>query len=150
MVRGKGTGYILGPAEMDGLVQEKQELQQALKEAESGEYGKGGKVSIDIANLKRQIAQIDAAIAQGEAPRIGGLKKDGLVKEAADILARIKIGLPTRFEMDFPTKAPGAVGKHLKWVARTEKDIHRYREIMKTLEPEDPTATDIEKFRLEK
>ena len=151
MTRGKGK-QILSQSELDGLKEEKRELEAALKDAESGEYGKGTRAAgaVDTAAMKRQIARLDKAIHDGQAPKVSGIEKDDLIKEANEIRERLKIGLPTRFEMDHPAKAPGAVGKHLNWQARNAKDIKRYREIMQTIEPDDPTATDIEKLRLEK
>ena len=151
MTRGKGK-QILSQSELEGLKEEKRELEVALREAESGEYGQGTKAAgaVDTAAMKRQIAKLDKAIHDGQPPKVSAIDKDALIKEANEIRERLKIGLPTRFEMDHPAKAPGAVGKHLNWQARNAKDLKRYREIMQTVEPDDPTATDIEKLRLEK
>jgi NMD protein affecting ribosome stability and mRNA decay len=63
---------------------------------------------------------------------------------------RIIQGMPSRFEMDHPAKCPGAIHKHLNWDKRTQDDRARYRFIMKQLDPDDPTACDLEKFRKEK
>ncbi|MDD4987067.1 MAG: hypothetical protein PHQ43_15120 [Dehalococcoidales bacterium] len=149
MTRGKGK-QILSPSERESLLDEKRELETALRDAESGEYGKGTSASVDTQAIKRQIARIDQALEDGKAPRVYGKTKDELLKEAEALKARIIDGMPTKFEMDHPAMCPGAVRKHMNWDKRTEKDRARYREIMRMLEPDDPTAADIEKFRKEK
>lgn len=149
MTRGKGK-HILSPAEREGLLDEKRELEAALKDAESGEYGKGTVASVDTTALKRQIARIDQALEDGKAPKVYGKNRDELVKEAEVLKDRIIQGMPTKFEMDHPAMCPGAVRKHMNWDKRTQADRIKYKEIMQTLEPEDPTAADLEKFRKEK
>ena len=149
MTRGKGK-YILSASERQGLEDDKRELETALKDAESGEYGKGTKASVDTDAIKREISRIDHALDDGKAPKLSDTKKDELVKEAQALKERFMQGMPTRFEMDHPSRCPGAVHKHLNWDKRTAADRNRYKEIMKILDPDDPTATDIEKFRLEK
>ena len=149
MTRGKGK-HILSPSEREGLMEDKRELEAALRDAESGEYGKGTGVSVDTAAIKRQIARIDQALDDGKAPKVSSVKRDELVKEAENLKERIIQGMPTKYEMDHPAMCPGAVRKHLNWDKRTEPDRARYREIMRILDPEDPTAADLEKFRKEK
>ncbi|MDP2941987.1 MAG: hypothetical protein Q8O36_00515 [Candidatus Omnitrophota bacterium] len=149
MTRGKGK-QILSPSEREGLEEEKRELEVALKDAESGEYGKGTSASVDTAALKRQIARIEQALDDGKAPKVSDRTRDELVKEAEELKERIIQGMPTKYEMDHPAMCPGAVRKHLNWDKRTQKDKARYKQIMNILEPEDPTAADLEKFRKEK
>lgn len=149
MTRGKGK-YILSQSEQEGLREDKRELEVALKDAEKGEYGKGTRASVDTGTIRRQIAKIDQALHEGEAPKLSPEKRDEYAKEAAALKEKFTQGMPTRFEMDHPAKCPGAVHKHLNWDKRTAEDRARYRWLMQILEPDDPTATDVEKFRLEK
>jgi len=149
MTRGKGR-HILSPSEREGLEDEKRELEVALRDAESGEYGKGTSAAVDTAALKRQIARIGQALDDGRAPKVYGKTRDELVKEAEVLKGRIIEGMPTKYEMDHPAMCPGAVRKHLNWDKRTQSDKIRYKEIMNILEPDDPTAADLEKFRKEK
>jgi hypothetical protein len=149
MTRGKGK-YILSSSERAGLLEEKRDLENALREAERGEYGKGTRASVDTAALRREIARIEDALQKGEAPKLTPEKREEMVKEAEMLKERITQGMPTRYEMDHPAKCPGAIQKHLNWDKRTEGDKARYRFIMKQIEPDDPTACDLEKFRKEK
>ncbi len=149
MTRGKGK-QILTPSEREGLQDEKRELETALRDAESGEYGKGTTAAVDTAALRKQIARIGQALKDGTPPKLTLQERDDLTKEAKMLLERILQGMPTRLEMDHPARCPGAIHKHLNWDKRTQADKIRYRKIMQLLEPEDPTAWDLEKFRKEK
>lgn len=149
MTRGKGK-HILSFSERESLLDEKRELEVALREAESGEYGRGTGVSIDTQAIKRQIARIDEVLEKGGVPKLTPQKREELAKEAAMLKERFTQGMPTRDEMDHPARHPGAIKKHLIWDKRTHTDRARYRDIMQMLNPDDPTATDIEKFRKEK
>ena len=136
MTRGKGTQKkILSIAEREGLISEKKDLETNLKDA--SQYG-GGQVNTGV--IKQQISNLDKALHDGEAPRVAGIKKDALAEEAKRLKEEIMAGMPTQFEMDHPGRAPGAVGKHMKWNDRNDMKIRRYKEIMRMLEPDDPTA----------
>ncbi len=149
MTRGKGK-QVLSPSERESLLDEKRELENALKDAESGEYGKGTSAAVDTTALKRQIAGIDQALEKGEAPKLSSQERAAMAKEAEVLKERIIQGMPTRYEMDHPAMCPGAVRKHMNWDKRTQADRARYRFIMQNLDPEDPTSADLEKFRKEK
>ena len=137
---------ILSIAERETLVSEKKDLETNLRDAT--QYGAGtGASAINTGAIKSQINRLDKGLHDGLAPKIGGLKKDALAKRAEELRERFTQGMPTRFEMDHPGRAPGAVGKHMKWDKRTQADREEYRTIMRTLEPDDPTAVDVEKFR---
>jgi hypothetical protein len=148
MVRGSGKiKEILSPAEKESLLDTKRELQDTQKEAV--EYGKGTPAAqIDQAVIQKQIDRIDQAIADREPPRLRGAQKDGMVKEAEQIEGELREGMPTRDEMRFPGKNPGAVRKHMAWSARNAAKIERYRYIQRALNPEDPRS--VENLRREK
>jgi hypothetical protein len=146
MVRGKGK--ILSIAEREGLVDERRDLNSQLKQSE---FGKGTAAEqIDTGAIKRQISRLDKGIDEGTAPSVRGATKDRMYARAKELKEIIMKGLPTRFEMENPGKAIGAVGKHRNWEKATHTAREEFRQIMKTLEPEDPTAVDIEKWRIEK
>lgn len=148
MVRGKGK-QILSISEREGLVSEKKDMEASLQSAE--EFGEGTAASgMDKAAIKGQIARIDKALEDGAAPKLRGGTKDDLKKEADELLSQILAGMPTREEMDHPGRNPGAVRKHMLWDSKTAGMRNRYKVIMRMLEPDDPTAADIEKYRKEK
>jgi hypothetical protein len=136
MTRGKGTQKkILSISEREGLISEKKDLETNLKDA--SQYG-GGQVNTGV--IKQQINNLDKALHDGMAPKVAGIKKDALWAEAKQLKEEIMAGMPTQFEMDHPGRAPGAVGKHMNWDKRNADKIRRYKEIMRMLEPQDPTA----------
>lgn len=147
MVRGRGHGEILTAAEKESLEAEKRDLQDTLKEKESA--GKGTSADqLNEAAIKRQIQNIDKAIKDRAVPRISGLEKDRLVKEEEKLIDLLREGLPTRDEMDFPTKNPGAVRKHMRWLDKNKANIERWRYIQRVVHEDDPRS--IENLRKEK
>ena len=151
MVRGKGTAVkrILTEGEKSDIKGQIQEAHSTLKEMES--YGKGTQADgIDKAQLQGKINHYEKVLQEGTAPKVRGNKKDDLQKRADYLASELKQGMPTRFEMDHPAKAPGAVHKHMNWDKRNKGNMKEYKNIMRTLEPNDPTSTDVEKFRKEK
>ena len=149
MTRSKGKAKrILTQCEVAGLKDLKKEAEGQLREVEN--YGAGTSAgAIDKAKIGKEIAYLDKQIEEGKAPTVRGTSKDRLAQEARELESKFKEGLPTRYEMDHPSRCPGAVHKHLNWAKRNEQGIKRYKEIQRTLQPQDPTATDIERFRQE-
>ena len=149
MVRSKGKHKILTQGEVEDIKFHKHEAEQALKQA--GDYGAGTRADgIDKAKLQGQVKYFEKVLEDGKAPTVRGAGKDKLAAESKALEGIIKEGLPTRFEMDHPAKAPGAIHKHMNWAKRNKQNIARFKEINRTLTPEDPTAVDIERFRKEK
>ena len=148
MVRGSGkTKELLTPAEKGGLLDEKHELQGTLKETQ--QYGKGTAAEqLDQAALQRQIDHIDKVIADREPPKLRGAQKDEMAKEAEQLENEMREGMPTRDEMRFPAKNPGAVRKHMAWGTKNAQRIERYRYIQRVLNPDDPRS--VENLRREK
>lgn len=106
-----------------------------------------GDVGLEPTHIKSDVSKVANHLAGDELGDPATTRREDLVKEADALRVRILEGMPTRDEMDHPARHPGAIQKHLIWDKRTEKDKVRYREIMRILEPGDPTAIDLEKFR---
>lgn len=139
------TQEILSPSEKEGLLQEKRELEDNLKEAEN--FGQGTAAEqLDKSALKRQIAHIDHAIESRSVSAPRGNTKDSMHREARDLEEVLKQGLPTRYEMDHPAKCPGAVRKHMGWLERNKENIERWRYVQRVLNPENPRS--IEELRV--
>ena len=146
MTRGKGSGKkILSISEREGLISERKDLEGNLKDA--GQYG-GGQVNTGV--IKKQIDNLDKALHDGLAPKVAGIKKDALWAEAQKLKDEIMVGMPSQFEMDHPAKAPGAIHKHMNWDRKNADKIRRYKDIMRALEPDDPTAMMYDSWRREK
>jgi hypothetical protein len=142
MVRGKGKAgpkELLTPSELQGLNEEKHDLESTIKEIEDG--AGDGRVSID--GLKNQIKKIDYAIHARTPDKPTAYAKDGLYAEEKRLEKEIAVGMPTRYEMRKPTENPGAVRKHLEWDARNKENIQRYVEIQRTLRPSEPKSIEV-------
>jgi hypothetical protein len=149
MTRGKGVKVkeILSASEKEALQSDKRELQDSLKESE--QYGIGTKAEqMDRATLQRQITRIDKAIEDREPPKVRGAEKDALIQEAAAIEAELREGIPTREEMRYPGRNPGAVRKHMNWSSKYAPKIERYRYIQRIINPDDPRS--VENLRRDK
>lgn len=146
MVRGRPKKEYLSPTEIQGLKEEQREIQDTIRQVEDG-VGVGAR-SADVTALKRQSENIDRIVAEGSAPEVRGANKDRLWKEEKELEEKIAEGMPSRDEMRYPHRNPGAVRKHLAWSARNERSIERYREIQRTLRPMEPKS--IEVLRREK
>jgi len=148
MVRGSGKiKELLSPAEKEGLLEQKREMQDTLKETQ--QYGKGTAAEqLDQAKLQQQMDRIDKAIADREPPKLRSAQKDELAKEAKALEEELRVGMPSKDEMSHPSKNPGAVRKHMGWNSRNAQRIERYRYIQRVLNPDDPRS--VENLRREK
>lgn len=145
MVRSKGHKEILSSTEKEVLQGEKRELQDSLKT----EFGVGTAAQqIDKAKIQKQIDNIDRAIAERQVPKVRGAEKDAMAREAERIEEELREGMPTRDEMRYPVKNPGAVRKHMNWDKRNAPKIERYRYIQRILNPDDPRS--VENLRKDK
>jgi hypothetical protein len=152
MTRGKGINPMTGltrpmsPGELQDIQGQKAEAEASLKYATENQIGGGGG-GIDKNKLKAEINRYDAILHAGAPKRVSGTQKDAMVAEAARLAGEMQKNMPSQDEMDHPAKNPGAVQKHLKWEQRNLKNIQDYKTIMRTLEPDDPTNTNIDRLR---
>lgn len=155
MTRGKGVNPVTGldrsltMGERQDIQQQKIEAESTLKYATENNVGGAGG-AIDKKKLQAEINRYDAILHEGTPGKISGLKRDALLKEAQALAVAMQVNMPTQHEMDFPHKNPGAVQKHIKWEGRNLSNIKRYKEIMRQVEPDDPTNTNIDRLRKEK
>jgi len=150
MMRGKGKQQeVLSQREVEGLREERRDLEESLKEAEGYGSGTAGE-ALDKAKINAQIRRLDHTIAESTPGRLMGKTKDSLFREERELEERFVIGLPTKYEMDHPSKCPGAVRKHQHWLVQNEKPgyVDRYRTIQRILRPGEEKS--IESLRKEK
>jgi hypothetical protein len=148
MVRSKGKrSMTIGERQdIEGL---KAEAEATLRHAEENKVAGSGEM-LDKTHLKREIARYDEILHEGAPVKVRGVTKDKLISEARELEDKMQKYMPTREEMAHPERNPGAVQKHIKWGDRNKGNIQRYKEIMRTLEPDDPTATSIDRLRRDK
>ena len=155
MTRGKGVNPITGlnrpmsAGERQDIMGQRQEAEASLRYATENQIGGAG-AAIDKSKLKAEINRYDAILHAGEPAKVSGQKKDAMLKDALRIAEEIKVNMPTQYEMDHPAKSPGAVQKHLKWEQRNLKNIQDYKNLMRSVDPDNPTNTNIDVLRKEK
>jgi len=147
MVRGKGHGkqdiLPLSESEKEDLLMQRREAEDQIKNAKHVGVGTAAE-QIDVGKYQREIDKIDREISQRDV-HTTGRQRDELAKELTQLEEDLMKNLPTRAEMDFPSKYPGAVRKHLRWVSNNMKNVERWRHCQRTLNPEDPKS--IEQLR---
>lgn len=143
MVRGKGK-RILTYSERMQLQEQKKDAESLVKEATEPGRSRG----VDVSKVKAEIAYLDQEIHNGTAGNIRAATKDKMAARAKELEKEIKTGMPTRLEMTYPAKNPGAVGKHMAWSSRNKENIKEYKEIQRQLNPDAPVNVD--SFRKEK
>jgi hypothetical protein len=135
--------------EKEDLAGLRQEAQSTLDHLEKNP-GTSRSDMIDKARLKKEIAYYDGQIAAGTPQAFRGMNKDKMVARAKELADKMQVNMPTREQMDHPARNPGAVRKHMIWTKNNDGNIREYKELQRRLEPDDPTATDVEKLRKEK
>lgn len=143
--QGPQLPQVLSENEVRSLREEKKELESTMNQSE---FGRGTAAEqIDKKALAGQIRRIDSAIQAGTAPKLGGSQKDKLASEARQLAEAIKSGMPNQNEMDNPRKNPGAIRKNQLWEKNQRGNIERWKQVMRTIEPGDPTASNVERLR---
>ena len=137
----------LSPTERENLQSEKRDLENTLKDMEGYGIGTAG-AAIDKSAITREISMLGNAIDERTAPTPRAVEKDRLVKEEKSLEDAIALGMPTWYEMNKPTRNPGAVRKHMAWSDRNKLNIKRYRQVQRILRPLDPKS--IESLRKER
>ena len=151
MNRSKAKPKVLSKAlsqcELEGLEEDRREIESSLREAES--YGKGTAAEqVDKGRMKSEIKHISDTIDQGTPVSVRGANKDKLIKEEKELEEAIAVGMPTWYEMRQPTKNPGAIRKHMDWCKRNKVRIGRYKQLQRVLNFSSPKS--IENLRKER
>jgi len=151
MTRGSGKykvtdGRSLSIGEREDLKGLKQEAVATLKHLEANP-GTARSEMIDKGHLKREIDRYDGILAENSPSVPRGTNKDHMVARAKELAETLQKDMPTREQMDHPARNPGAIRKHMFWNKKNEKNVQEYKELQRRLEPDDPTATDVEKLR---
>lgn len=141
--------YIMSQSELKNLKEEARDNRQLLSQMEREGYGNGnGKASgFDKSRILKQASQLEALAERHSAPKVSGATKDKLAKQAAELRHKISEGMLTSAEMNNPRRSPNAPIKHLEWEKRNSKNIYEYKQLMRRIEPNDPGASSVERFR---
>jgi len=149
MVRAKKNKEVLASSALSDLKREKQEIEGTIKAIESEGVGDGtrGRAAIDVDRLKSEVKYLDTQIREGSAPDVRGKQKDDIHREAEELGKKIQEGMPTYDEMQNPAKNPGAIQKNRNWERDKQHLVLRWKNLMRILEPNDPTASNVERLR---
>jgi len=148
MVRSKKK-EVLSAAQIRDLMGEKAEIESHIKILEEENAGEGtrGKAAIDIGRMRREVRFLEQAIKDGTPPRITGQKKDELKKEADKLAEEIRKNMPSFSEMRDPARYPGAIQKNIMWEKAQQANVLKWKQIQRILEPQNPTASNVEMLR---
>ncbi len=149
VMRGKKKDkYVMSLSELKGLDAERREAQATLKALDQERYGDGSAGgSIDRDKIRKEVRKYDDIIANHTPRNMRGVTKDKLANRAKELRDKIKEGMPTSNEMNDMRRNPGAPLKNLEWEKRNSKNLNEYKQTMRMLEPRDPSAASIERFR---
>ena len=135
MVRGKGIQKrVMSTTEVQSINEEKNDLEITLREAEGVGIGTSAE-QIDRASIKRQISRLERCLEESKPGKLTAMQKDALAKREKELEDILRVGIPTRYEMDHPAKCPGDVRKHMSWLVKNKENIKEYRNIERTLRP---------------
>lgn len=149
-MRGKKK-YIMSQSELASLQSDSNEVKGTLRAIKSGDYGAGRtNERVDRVALERQAKKFDRMIADNSPGRVTKTTKDRLHKRQLELEKSIREGMPSYDEMWDIKRNPGVPRKSLKWEARNSGNIEEYKQIMRQLEPDDPTASSVERLRRRK
>jgi hypothetical protein len=152
MVRPKAK-YVLSVTELQGIKQEKKEVESTIKAMTSEGYGEGtrAKAEVDVSKLRAQSQHLDRIIAEGSPDRVSGVQKDRIAQRAAELSEQIQQGMPTREEMRNPgPRHPGAIQKNVIWEKNNLGKVLEWKQLQRQLNPNDPTSSNVESLRREK
>lgn len=142
-------GYVMSQSEMRALREEASGSRAMLKQLDSEKYGEGNSraAGMDRQALEKQARQLEK-IASSHAPEPPrGADKDRLAKRANELREELKSGMCSKDEMNNMRKHPNAPYKNLDWERRNAQKAYEYKQVMRRLEPGDPGAGSIERFR---
>ena len=142
--------HILSAGEIAALQEEKNEIDSTLNAVDKEQYGSGTHVrsSVDRGALKRQRDAVDRVIHEGSAGKISAAQKDKVASRAKELESQFTQGMPTRDEMWAKRgEHPGIVRKQKNWEERNSQKIQEWKQLRRQLNPDDPTASNIERLR---
>jgi uncharacterized short protein YbdD (DUF466 family) len=144
----KAQAKVLSASQRAALMDEKRDLEATIRDAEAGEKtGNPRAGMIDKKHIEADISRLDQQIQSGTPGRITAGTRDKLAKRAEELRKEILVGMPKYDQMMKPARYPGIVRKNVEWTKRTGKACEEYKQVMRKLEPDDPTASSVEAFR---
>ena len=144
----KAQAKVLSASQRAALLDEKRDLEATIRDAEDGEKtGNPRAGMIDKKYIEADISRLDKQIQSGTPGKITNATKDKLSSRAEELRKEILIGMPNYDQMMKPARYPGIVRKNVEWTKRTTKACEEYKQVMRRLEPDDPTASSVEAFR---
>lgn len=146
--RAKGQRVVAGKRDMDELRRRRDSIKRALaNEKDIKSYNPSSFVmgNKDRQGLVDELRRVERTI-ENKAPRKQrGGDKDRLNKITKQLEQKISEGMPTKSEMWDPTQ--DNIYKHQRWQDINMKRCKIYRNIKRTLEPDDPGSGSVEKLR---
>lgn len=144
----KKEQYVMSHSELRSLKEEAQMARQSVSIAEKEQYGAGGRgASMDRGAALNQAKKLEELAAKHAASAARGADKDKLAKRAEELRAKLSEGMLSNDEMRDLKRHSDAPLKHLAWERRNGALAMEYKQVMRRLEPDDPGASNLERFR---
>lgn len=115
---------------------------------------------LDKKEIRREIMRWRGELAKGTPPELDRETRDVLARRAKSLERLIVKEMPTRDEMmgqkarnvntgamTARVETERAVQKQMKWQLSQGKNVSEWQQIMRTLEPENPSAGNVERLR---
>lgn len=149
---------LLGPQQVEEAKRKIAGLEQFLKTHKNSEFKRVREADETFA--RHELVRYKRMLEQRQAPVVTGDDRDKMYRRVKYLEKLIKVGMPTKDQMmgkrhshyDNPnSKYQEAVGsdvdQFLKWNAQNEGRVREWKRLKRTLEPENPGATNIEMLR---
>ena len=144
----KKPKYVMSHSELKTVREDAQMQRAMLKQMEQEGYGSGSRGSVlDKSAVEKQARHYEKLADSHTPEKLKSLDKDKLAKRASELEGKMREGMCSHDEMRNLKGNPGAPMKHLDWERRNGSNAYEYKQIMRRLEPNDPGASSIEKFR---
>lgn len=146
----------LTPREKKDYLETIREDERDLTESKTSEYHSVRNRDTNL--LRKNITKNKKVLEEKSAPIVSDREKDDRYKRAKFLEEEIRKGMPTKDEMmgnriknpdgSFHYVAdPKIVDRHIEWTKRTEPLVREWKRIKRTLEPDDPSITNVEQLR---
>ncbi len=147
---------FLNTTQRDNLLSEKRDCEKRLNDIRTSPLA--AVRSVDPVPFQKRLRDINKILETKSAPNVIGAKKDGIDKRRLELEKLIVKDMPTSDEMLGERRKNDVGGmyqeanmdivyKARKWKENTKAYVKEWKNIMHQLEPNDPSAANVERLR---
>ena len=146
----------LNPSEIMRRKQTIDNLKNVLQNSPHSIYA--SERGLDRRQIMGKIKQNEKVLNERTAPRVSGSEKDQMARRAVELEKNIKQGMPTRDEFmgkrktndiggKYQEAQENAINKQIRWQTEKAEAVREWKRIKRTLDPENPQASNVEILR---